>query len=181
MKPALGVVTRIRRTITQAITGVECAGAGLAEVSGISRGHGYRVIGSIKILGNEFSWLYSSYDEHGEVFYTLSGTSPLVLVSLFALHQNGYHSQDELVTIGPYRLRRLEFIPWRDGSLFVRDGRWWFWWALRYRVGRFARKFYSRCIATLVVWGLAEHQHGVRYSWRDIHFLRRLFNVGKDK
>lgn len=123
----------------------------------------------------KYSSIIYHRNEFGQVSYEWEGTSPYTYVYQNLLVELGLEKQ-EFITLGKYRLRRLERVPWLDGVLFVRDDHYRIWWTLRYHVARLATLIYYRSIATLVVWGLAEHHLGAYPSWKDVYVLRRLID-----
>lgn len=80
----------------------------------------------------------------------------------------------KFITIGPYRLRKLEYDPLvgMGGWVCVRDGWRWLPYANWYRLTHLGERTYRRLILTAAVWGLAEfHEYNVP-SWRDLHIVR---------
>lgn len=77
----------------------------------------------------------------------------------------------DVVMLNYWRLRVIEFEPWRRSYIVMVDG-----WPARYRVPlakvhRVVRKVNARLILTAAVWGLAKWSDVVEPRWQDVYVV----------
>jgi hypothetical protein len=106
-----------------------------------------------------------SYRLEGGPYY---GITRRVLCHISPAHTN----VGDVVTVGPFRFRLVEYAPWIGGYYCVLDGSAGtlrYWW---HRHLRWPGEVYRRAILTLHVWGLAGWNETSIPTWRDVHALR---------
>jgi hypothetical protein len=84
----------------------------------------------------------------------------------------------DVFSIGPYRLRIIEFDYSTSQALCVRVDLLFGWWfVFAHRAGRMLDLFYRRLIITASVWGLADYDRCTIPSWRNLHIVKWLIKL----
>ncbi len=104
--------------------------------------------------------------------WQLDGPGPFFLAELSKRHSYG-----DVVHVGPFRFRWVNYSVSYLADVLVLDNAWALPRLAAYWIKQHARWVYWRLILTLHVWGLADRHRGYEPSWRDVPFLRRLARV----
>ena len=88
-----------------------------------------------------------------------------------------YRDKNNVIVIGPYRLKIIDYDWARDQANCIRLD-YPFWWVIVgwHRINRIADLAYRRFIVTLAVWNLAHFRQGAYPSWKDIKLIQWFHN-----
>jgi len=103
-------------------------------------------------------------------------------VAVLSVDYLGEQWQNDIVHIGPYKLRKVgDFMQFMQCEFVRMDYPFWRVVVFKHHAGRLFRIINSRIIITLAVWNLARFEPHMIPDWGDVHavrFVRNLFKKG---